>query len=276
MYKTSRPAAACAISCCPGRATSPASLQLTADAAAGCYPTFTSDDPDHPLFPAPDKVSLPADVTLSLRQSLLGVPQQVYFGQTGSGFNSKGGYSLDTQLPAGDYEVYLVPPRGQLKCPVPPQLVRSQPIAAGSPVLKFVVSSILPLTVDLHWPRASVGLTGWIADIIEPIGGRPISTEAVLAAPFDPGPLSSTVAYTLSLVYSPVSEAAPADTSVQSGHELFRLRPPAGVVAPTVFLDRTALGLFDGAKADLSSILTRLPTAVKLKASWRAWIRGLR
>jgi len=249
----------------PGPSHLTASLQLTADAAHVCYPTFTSDDPEHPLFPAPDKVSLPADVTLSLRQSLLGVPQQVYFGKTGSGFNSKGAYSLDTQLPAGDYEVYLVPPRGQLNCPVPPQLVRSQAVAAGTPALQFVVSAILPLTVDLHWPRASVALTGWIADIIEPIGGRPISTEATLAAPFDPGPLSNTVAYTLSLVYSPVAEAAPTDTSVQSGHELFRLRPPAGVVAPTVFFDRTALGLFEGDHADLSSIFTRLPTAVKLQ-----------
>ncbi len=239
-----------------------ASLELR---AGTCYPVFTSDDPEHPLFPAVDgSGSLPADVTLSLRQSLLGVPQQVYFGQTGSELK-KGGYHFDTELPSGDYDVYLVPPRGQLNCPVPPQLVRGQAIAPGSPVLKFVVSPILPLTVSLRWPKTSAPLTGWIADIVEPIGGRAISTEGALAAPFDPGELSATVEYSLALSYSPVSEAEPTDTSVQSAHELLRLRPPVGVVAPTVFFDRTALGLFDVKVADLSDIFTRLPAPVKLQ-----------
>jgi hypothetical protein len=143
--------------------------------------------------------------------------------------------------------------------------VRSQSIAPGAPALTFIVSSILPLSVGLHWPKTSAPLTGWIADIIEPIGGRAISTEGTLAAPFDPGSQSTTVEYSLSLTYSPVSGASPTDSSLQSGHELFRLRPPAGVVAPTVFFDRTALALFNGAQADLSQIFTHLPTKVKLQ-----------
>jgi hypothetical protein len=36
-------------------------------------------------------------------------------------------------------------------------------------------------------------------------------------------------------------------------------------VAPTVFFDRTALGLFNGAQADLSKIFTHLPPKVKLQ-----------
>jgi len=248
----------------PGPSHLTGSLQLPPNPA--CYPTLTSDDPQNPLFKAPDGVSLPADVTLSLHQSLLGVPQQVYFAHTGSALTTQGGYSFDVQVPAGDYDVYLVPPHGQLDCPVPPQLVRSKSIKQGLLATPFQVSPISTLGLTIHWPKkASAPLSGWIADIIEPLGGRPISTEVTLGDAFDPAEGGMSVEYSAKLFYSAVVEPAPTDSQVQSANDLLRLRPPASVVAPTIFFDRSALGLFSGGELVDLNDFTRVPDAVKIE-----------
>jgi len=245
----------------PGPSHLTGSLQLPPNPA--CYPTLTSDDPKNPLFKAPDGVSLPADVTLSLHQSLLGVPQQVYFAKTGNDLQ-KGGYSFDVQVPAGDYDVYLVPPRGQLDCPVPPQLVRSKSIKQGLLATPFQVAPISTLGLTIHWPKASAPLKNWIVDVIEPLGGRPISTEVTLGDAFDPAEGSMSVEYSAKLFYSAVVELAPTETQVQSAYDLLRLRPPAGVGAPTIFFERSGLGLFSGNLIDLTNF-TRVPDAVKIE-----------
>lgn len=244
-----------------GISTLAGSLQLPKSAT--CYPTFVNDDPNHPLFKAPDGVSLPVEVTLSLHQRLLGLSQQIYYAKTADD-PIKGRYTFSLQVPAGEYDVYLVPPRGQTGCPVPPQLFRSRSIDSGTLDVPFLVSAVSKLELSIHWPKASPSLKGWTADIIEALGGNPISTEVVLGDPSDPGELSTAYEYAIELNYSPAVEAETDSSLPSSANDLFRLRPPDNVVAPTIFLDRTALGLFAGSSVQLSTF-THLPDAVTVE-----------
>jgi hypothetical protein len=229
-----------------------------------CYPGFASDDPKHPILPAVDGKTLPVTVTLALRQRLLGLPQQLYYASTPSRLNDLGGYTFDLQVPGGDYDVYLVPPKNQLGgCPVPPQLYRDFPIDQQNAEIVFPLSTISTLTLSIKWPRSSSSLTGWTLDIIEPLGGNPISNEIVLDNPVDAD--GDTVDYPAQLSYSTVV-TPPASSTVDSASDLLRLRPPAGVVAPSIFMDRSALGLLLD-RNDLVQLtrFTRFPSAVQVE-----------
>jgi hypothetical protein len=228
-----------------------------------CYPGFMSDDPKIPIGMADDGKSLPVTVTLALSQRLLGLPQQPYFAST-STRNKKGGYTFDVQVPRGEYDVYLVPPsRQEGGCPVPPQLYRSYPIRTSSP-FTFPLSSISELPLTIRWPKSSPTLTGWTLDIIEPLGGHRISTNLELGDPINPGEMVTTVDYPASLSFSSV--IAPADSpEVAAASDLLRLRPPMGLVAPTIFLDRSALGLLVPSKGRVVlDRFTRIPEPVRV------------
>ena len=229
-----------------------------------CYPGFISDDPKNPIGPADDGKSLPVTVTFALSQRLLGLPQQLYFAST-STRNKQGGYTFDVQVPRGQYDVYLVPPRNQQGCAVPPQLYRSFSIDPENYEITFPLSSLSQLQLAVRWPKASPTLTGWSVDIIEPLGGNPISTNLVLGEPTGLGDASTTVDYPATLTYSAV--LAPADAvEVTAANDLLRLRPPADVVAPTIFLDRSALGLLLAAKKPVVlDRFTHVPAPVKVE-----------
>jgi hypothetical protein len=228
-----------------------------------CYPHFVSDDPKSPIGDAGDGKSLPVTVTLALSQRLLGLPQQLYFASTRT-INQQLGYTFDVQVPRGEYDVYLVPPAQQEGgCRVPPQLYRRYPIGASAP-LTFYLSSISELPLTIRWPKSSPSLTDWSVDIIEPLGGNPISTTLVLGNPINPGETVTTVDYPASLSFSSV--IAPADApEVTAARDLLRLRPPMGQVAPTIFLDRSALGLLLPPKGRvLLDRFTQIPQPVQV------------
>ncbi len=228
---------------------------------AKCYPTFVSPDPSQIIFQAQDRASLPVQVSFELRERLLGVPQQRYL--TSSTYDqAKGAYTYDVRVPAGEYDVYLVPPVTLADCPIPPQLRRGWIVEPGNYAVPFAVAPVLNLTLHLRWPVGNESLTGWQLDIIEPVGGKVISTVATLGTPTD-GP--QTVDYVAYLSYSEVVEPEGSVPNLESANDLLRLRPPAGVVAPTVFFDRSALGLFNKEEATLR-VLTRLPKPVEVEA----------
>jgi hypothetical protein len=232
-----------------------------------CYPGFVSDDPKNPFLPADDGKALPATVTLALSQRLLGLPQQLYFAATGIR-NLQGGYNFQVQVPRGEYDVYLVPPLHQVGgCPVPPQLYRRFPIDSENLLPTFSLSSISQLPLSISWPKLSPSLTGWIVDIIEPLGGNPISTELTLGEATDPGEKSKTVEYSARLSYSTVVTPASAidTTEVKAASDLLRFRPPADVIAPTIFMDRSGLGLL-GAPNVAIDRFTQLPVPVQVES----------
>ncbi len=238
---------------------------LTLPKGETCYPAFLSDDPKRPIGPADDGQTLPVTVTLALSQRLLGLPQQLYFASANAR-NGKGGYTFDVQVPGGDYDVYLVPPSKQQGCavPIPPQLYRSFPIDKPNRIITFPLSGISTLPLSIVWPMTSASLTGWTVDIIEPNAGRPISTSTELA-PDPPERASSNLSYTARLSYSTVVPP-PGEIVAPTDGNLLRLRPPEGVVAPTIFLDRSGMGLLTPKHVVLIDKFTRIPTPVAVEA----------
>jgi hypothetical protein len=221
-----------------------------------CYPTLPQDG-TVPLPTASD-LSLPLSVTLIPRERLLGLPQQLYV--TASDFRKDGTYKFDIVVPPGSYDIYMVPTRGQQGCVVPPQLFRGEAIS-GKTTLNYRASRNSDLiNLQLHWPKGAQLLDGWTADVIEPLGGRPIATEVTLTRPSDRG---TDLVYEIPLVYSTVRQVPDAPESVEFAGDLIRLRPPEGEPVPTIFLDRTGIGLLPGEPTITD--FTRYPEPVKVE-----------
>lgn len=243
-----------------------------------CEPTLPTDgDRSVPLGA---DGSLPLSVTLFPRERLLGLPQQLYLSST-TGSDTSFTYEYDLQVPTGAYDVYVVPPRRQMGCVVPPQLRRNQliekdvtletPVTVSRAVtLENVCNpgTELPNAVCLHinWPRFGPSLDGWVADIVEPLAGLSISTEFVLENP-DPGAKTANIEYLVPLVYSTPVIATPdpnIEAEVEAVTDLVRLRPGPDTVAPTILMERAALGLFNASSAYLNDF-TQLPSAVEVE-----------
>ncbi len=225
---------------------------------SACQPTFY-DEQGLAMKASTDGRSLPVAVTLSPRERLLGLSAQVYTTTT-SDLDAKGNYTFELQVPAGDYDVYVAPPRTQSGCDVAPQLFRRQPIAGGEVELQYPVSAAKSLKLEVHWPAASGNLDGWVADIIEPVTGRSISSQFVLQRAVG----SATLQYSVPLAHSEVSEVGTVGSSSEAATALVRLTPPPTLVAPTVFLDRSGLGLFSTDTVVLDGF-TRFPDAVTVE-----------
>ena len=209
--------------------------------SASCYPTLPQDGV--PL-PAAADGTLPVTVTFIARERLLGVPQRLY--ATSSKFQLDANsptylsYRFDTVVPVGEYDVYVVPPRGQQDCVVPPQLFRRQKIETDNTQLDYPAAIAATLNVHLMWPRSELSLDGWVADVIEPLDGRTISSSVLLT---EPAIVGDELEYVIPLVYSTVTEINPAKGEGKTPGDLVRLRPPEGAALPTILFDREALRL---------------------------------
>jgi hypothetical protein len=225
-----------------------------------CYPTL----PQKPVVqPQAVNLSLPITATLIPRERLLGLPQQLYV--AAGGYQLDGTYKFELDVPPGKYDVYIVPDRGQTGCVVPPQLFRGEEISAPTKLLDYKASHSPPLELSITWPKGARTLDGWTVDIIEPIGGKPISTEVTLGDAFDADPTFTTVEYRLKLVYSTVSRLGtlPLPEDVKWAHDLVRLRPPEGEATPTIVFDRSGLGLLS--KSANITGFTRYPSPVTVE-----------
>ncbi len=224
-----------------------------------CYPTL----PQQPVVqPQAVNLSLPITATLIPRERLLGLPQQLYVA-SGS-YRLDGTYNFKLDVPPGDYDVYIVPDRGQTgNCVVPPQLFRGEVVSAPAKTLDYKASNSSRLDLNITWPKGARTLDGWTVDIIEPIGGKPISTEVKLGGAFDAGESFTTVEYRLRLVYSTVSRLGTLPEDVESAQDLVRLRPPEGNATPTVVFDRSGLGLLSNS-ANINGF-TRYPDPVTVQ-----------
>lgn len=231
-----------------------------------CYPEFVSDDPNRTILPSTDG-TLPVTATFSLRQRWLGLSPQTYYAKTVAAPVTLTGYTFDLQVPSGEYDVYLVPPKRQKgACVVPPQLFRRVPIGVEdnvpNGVYRFNLATVSSLELHFLWPQSSPSLIGWTADILEPLGGNPISTEVVLGPP---GSTRGMLDYSVPLAYSAVTERTGAG-NVDAAREFLRLRPPSGVVAPTIYLERSALGLLQNQGEPVNvTIFTQYPLPVTVR-----------
>lgn len=231
-----------------------------------CYPTFVDERGEPLALRAPDGKSLPVDVTLSLRQRLLGLSQQQYFDSrsTPARLDDKDhiSYVFDIAVPGGHYDIYAAtPPYQESDCAVPPQLWRDYVLEGPDADLSLVPGPITTIEATLHWPGGdgASALVGWIADIIEPVDGNRLSTVATLGTPVG---ASTTVEYDIQLQYSPAIESS--DSKAAVGSDLLRLRPPASVIAPTIYWDLSALRLFEPTNPDITGF-SQLPAPVRVQ-----------
>jgi hypothetical protein len=233
--------------------------RLSIPSGSGCETTFYFPDDTQAPAPSPGaNVSIPVTVTLTPRAALLGLPSQTYQVEANELIVGKDGgqFTFDVQVPAGDYDVYVAPPMRQVGCQVPPQLYRRQSILTDTDLQFTFAPTKMPLSLTIAFPSSSGTLNGWVVDIIERLSGNRLSTEQVLGSP------DATGNYFATLAYSTVNDRQLPAAEVEPETDLLRLRPPAGVVAPTIYADRAGLGLFgSGDRADFGAF-TKYPTPV--------------
>ena len=124
---------------------------------AECYPTFVNDKNDlNPVVGAPDKKSLPVDITFAPHDRLLGLSQQIYFdsAKTPKKLSDQYAYEFALNLPVGRYDIYAVPsPNQQWACAIPPQLVRNYPVDGASGELQLTTAPVTDIKLTIHWPN---------------------------------------------------------------------------------------------------------------------------
>lgn len=165
-------------------------------------------------------------------------------------------------LPPGTYDLYLRPDPSLAELdaaycePVPELGALTVPVAAGLS-LDYRLGEPALLPVEVHWDTShgSPGaLEGWRLDMLDGISARRISRRVTLAEPQVDDAIER---YVVALEYLPTAQSAGTAT------ELVRLVPPDEVVAPTVLVERSSLGLFGG-PAVLDQ-LTALPAPVEVE-----------
>jgi hypothetical protein len=148
----------------------------------------------------------------------------------------------------GSYDMYIEPralsvsPTNDLlraACTFPPQLMLQKPIGT-SPLatVPIGIPSPAPLAIQVRLPTA-YSLVEWKLDVVEPGGGRLISTTQTIRpdakSPYDIKP---------PLYFYPVWTYGNPDAD-QGSTELVRLSPPPGLIAPTYYYQRKAIEIFD-------------------------------
>lgn len=170
--------------------------------------------------------------------------------------------TVTVSLPPGLVDLYLLPlaegrtsdatgdPDGH--CDLAPLLARGQTIAPGVVSMKQPMPPVDHVNVDVVAPVGTDGqslLEGWTIDMVEPLGGKRLSTRALLSNATSDA--NGRLHYDIRLAYHPIVGL---DADKLDGAELFRVAPPTDVLAPTYYVARSAMDLFDASKVVLSQI----------------------
>jgi hypothetical protein len=150
-------------------------------------------------------------------------------------------YEFDTSVLPGVYDVYIQPlpiPGCEADTP-PPVFYPKQELKSESDSPSWGVIKPILLQGDIQIPEGD-DLTGFRLDLVEPDGGRVVSTTQILA----PGDVPSSVPVHLAFSW--------ANTEISP---YIRLRPPEGVAMPSVYW-----GLFESLKS-LSDPVVHLSVA---------------
>src|SRR5690606_2009794 len=146
-----------------------------------------------------------------------------------------GEYVFRGSLPPGRYDVYMrpIPVQASPDCRAIPQLFRNRAVGltqGAAARLELQQPQPSALRLNVAWRDS---LEGWKLDVVHPVSGEVLSTEAVLHAS-DVDPATGTVAAILDYSRQDPFSTVPAD-------ELVRLRPPEGIAAGTVLFERSGL-----------------------------------
>ncbi len=167
------------------------------------------------------KTSVPATITFDRASTLAGFRSDSYTVTAAKKSDTSSKYEFDASLLPGKYSVYIQPEIVDPSCddPPPPVFYPSQEIGAATDGTDWTVIKPTKLTGNIESPDGG-DLTGWRLDIVEPSGGRVISTTQTLKQ----GMVAFAVNVSLSFVWN--------DRSVSP---YIRLRPPAGEARPSVY-----------------------------------------
>ena len=166
------------------------------------------------------KTSLPATITFERVSTLAGFHSDPYVVTAAKRGDTASKYEFDATLLPGKYSVYIQP-EIILDCldQPPPAFYPSQDISAATDGTDWTVIKPTHLGGDIQSPKVG-DLTDWRLDIVEPTGGRVISTTQTLKQ----GMVQFGVNVNLSFVWN--------DLTVSP---YIRLRPPVGEARPTVY-----------------------------------------
>ncbi len=212
-------------------------------------------DESLPLGVPNEDGSIAARLTLFPRARLLGVSSPSYTAELSeSGASS---YSFDLPVPPGTYDVYVEPQTSEAGCVRPPFLAVNQEIASGDVELGINLPQPEALDVRVRFPGGGNDLRGWTLEIIERTSGHRLSNLAVLG---EAEKVEEGWEYHAALSFSEVEGAKTNPSS-----ELVRLSPPADVVGPQIYVERSVVELFQGGDG-LIDQLAELPLPVTFGA----------
>lgn len=201
--------------------------------------------------------SLPVRVTLTPRERLLGLTNQPITSAVEvpnlSAEAPEPSFRLAFSAPPGSYDIYVEPAPTRDGCVRPPYLVVNREVAPGDVNLSVELPQPDRLAVRVRYPLTIDELRDWTLDMVDRDSGRLLSNQATLGAPetTDDG-----LEYSVELAYQPVDSEKAGVAA-----ELVRLSPPEGFVAPTLYVERSIVDLFqDG--SGLIDQLTELPRPV--------------
>lgn len=203
---------------------------------------------------SPGRTTLPATLTFTPRQRLIGVSVQSYDLSTVflPAFEQQE-HEFRGALPPGPYDVYMRPSLRNLdpSCRAIPQVFRNQRIGscntpgdcAADSQFMLQPPSVLRLTIE--WQP---NLDGWHVDMVHPVTGEIISNRVELRSEdVAEGNVIATLNYS----------RADADF-IREGEELVRLTPPsaAAATAGTVLLQRSGLELLTAGEGQIGDVST--------------------
>jgi hypothetical protein len=197
---------------------------------------------------------VPGSLTFTSTERLPGLPVVPYSVETHAPETGPG-HEYALRMPPGEYDVYVAPWSKQEQpdsCAVAPQILRGKTVLDGTVDLSVQLPPPEHLSIRILGPKDLSSLEGWRIDMIDPNSALVLSTSSVLGG--KPATVSDDLrqlVYETDLYFSPVWDAAkqPEPGFVGVGDELVRLRPPEGVVGPSLFAERASLELFESSQA---------------------------
>jgi hypothetical protein len=225
------------------------SIVATVDAAC----QFQGPAPELEQYAASEG-TIPADLTFVPSERVLGVAATTYVTASGVEWRAPEPYQYRTSLPPGDYDIYVEPrldpePDPTLeqdpKCLVPPFLIRRKGIT-GNLALSVELPTPTEIQAIVRGPAGDASMKNWSAAVLDAASGR------VLSAPFrlgEPKPSEFSSDYEWTMRFVPAHIVVDGQLEVDQkfdGHEVIRLSPPPGVVAPSFFFERSATDVTPG------------------------------
>ncbi|HTV20330.1 MAG TPA: carboxypeptidase-like regulatory domain-containing protein [Polyangiaceae bacterium] len=211
--------------------------------------------PEQQACLSPGQRTLRVALTFTPRERLLGLSVPSYEFETPS--ENVQEYVFRGSLPPGRYDVYMRPitDASRPDCLAIPQLFRDRAVGLMQPSgdrLELEQPRPSTLRLKVAWRD---DLEGWRLDVVHPVSGQVLSTEAVLHAE-DVDRSGPVPVLEATLNYSRQDPIAPpgVDPTMVQADEIVRLRPPDGVTAGTIVWQRYGLELSTPGEGSIGNV----------------------